>query len=222
MNATRGQVAPKTARRRLTSLRSYGRWAGQADFLSKYKPPTAAPPQPHPLPGGIKDVETMIQCIDTNRLDRPQQQVLIGLCGLCGARVGEACATRFSWINNHERIITIRGKGDKSRHVPISDRAWKYIEPVFIAARNSVMEDDPRLAPFPDRTARAMITRAGMIAGIARPVASHDLRATFATAAYEATHDMRAVQELLGHASIETTQGYVAAGMQAMRKAVNF
>lgn len=204
-------------RRKLTSLRSYGQWTGKPDFLAKYKPPIAAAPAPHPLPGGIEDVQRMIYATD-----KADEQALVALCGLCGARVGEAVSARFSWIDVHSEVITIRGKGDKSRRVPISERAWKYIEPVFVEARLNVMDNDPVLASFPDRSARAIITRLGKHAGIARPVASHDLRATFATAAYEATHDIRAVQELLGHASVETTMGYVAVAMAAMRKAVNF
>ena len=59
-----------------------------------------------------------------------------------------------------------------------------------------------------DRSARALITRLGERAGLRRAIASHDLRATFATEVYNRTRDMRLVQELLGHSRLSTTQKY--------------
>jgi site-specific recombinase XerD len=220
LNSGRSGWAPKTTRRKLTALRSWGKYTyGHPQFLSFYRGPIPAPPEPHPLPGGIESVVTM-----AFQTQRPTEQALVVLCGLCGLRVGEATTVRFSHLDlspaDGARLL-VRGKGDKSRRVPVSDRAMAVLTPRIEEIRLDVFDNDPRIAPFPDRTARDIITRLGTYANIGRPVASHDLRATAATAWYNATKDIRVVQMLLGHASIETTQLYLGVTTAAMRQAVN-
>lgn len=218
LNLTRNQTAAKTTRRRLTSLRSYAKFHGEATFLHGYRPPTPAEPQPHPLPGGLDDVILMTQVAHS-----PSAKALIALCGLCGLRVGEAISMRLT--NLHHLAggpqLHIRGKGDRERWVPVSDRAWAVLEARLLQIATDGGTDDPLLAPYPDRTARALITRLGNQAGIARPVSSHDLRATAATAWYTATKDIRAVQKLMGHSSVETTQVYVNVTQEQLRQVVN-
>ena len=112
--------------------------------------------------------------------------------------------------------LRVRGKGDKTRHVPISGAAWESIE----KARKLAIDNGTTLVDRTERGARAAITRHAKNAGLSRHVSSHDMRATLATAAYESTHDLRAVQELLGHADAKTTQVYTGVSMAAKRAAV--
>lgn len=204
-------VSPKTTNRRLTSLKSFARWAGWGNPLEEYAAPTAAKGQPHPLPEGIEGVYRMIE---TARNEK--QKALLVLCGLCGLRISEALrikATNFDFSN---MTLKVPGKGDKERIVPVSQRAWDYIASTVVRSHLAGTE----VVGLKDRFARRTITELGERAGLQRRVASHDLRATFATAVYDLTLDQRVVQELLGHANGSTTEVYIGRTADQMRKAV--
>lgn len=212
LTGNRQRMAPKTTSRRLTSARSFAKWAGWGEVLEEYSAPTGGPTQPHPLPEGMDGVRRMIEKART-----PQQVALVALCGLCGCRISEALRARPSWFDLDAMVLKVFGKGEKYRYVPISSEAWSYLaRPVTMA----FLAQDSPVVGIEDRVARGNITQMGQRAGLRRRVASHDLRATFATAVYEKTMDMRLVQELLGHSSVETTQIYVGTRMTKMREAV--
>lgn len=147
-----------------------------------------------------------------------EQRALVALCGLVGLRVGEALAMKVSWFDGHAMQLTVRGKGDKTRVVPVSRRAWEVISEAFTLA----MVSDGRLIHYEDRSARKAITTLGRKAELSRKIASHDLRATFATEAYNKCGNQRIVQELLGHASGATTETYIGVQRAAMIEAVDF
>lgn len=207
-------VSPKTTGRRLTSLRAFAKWARwSCPDLNDYSTPTPPKGQPHPLPEGIDGVRRMLA------VARPgPQRALIALCGLCGMRVAEALSIRPSSFDFNDMLVTIRGKGDKTRRVPVSDEAWEAMYESISTA--FCTGNDELLIGFRDRNARALITRLGRAAGLRRHVASHDLRATFATAVYDKTRDQRLVQELLGHANGSTTEIYIGVTMAKMKEAV--
>jgi len=211
LNEVRKEKAPRTIERYIGTLRNFGRWAGIPDALSDYLGPKPAKPQPHPLKEGGEGVDTMLNLCrsDTHRN-------LIALTGMVGLRVGEAVTVTHDDIDIVERTIKVRGKGDRERVVPVSDRAMRVL--AFTLAHRTA---EPRLVPLHERSARKAITRLGERAGLARRASSHDMRATFATEAYAATKDLRAVQELLGHADSRTTQVYTGVSMDAMRRAAN-
>ena len=211
LTGTRSKVSPKTTTRRITSIRAFARWAGVGDVLKTYKAPTPAPGKPHPLPGGIADVRRMV-----NVCSNDKQRALIALCGLLGCRIAEALDIKFEHFDLHAMELTIRGKGDKTRRVPISPEAWEILQQQVTRAFIGNLP----VVGFSDRRARRIITELGVKAGVTRPVASHDLRATFATAVYTKTKDIRLTQILLGHSSVETTQLYVDVVNDKMRAAV--
>ena len=148
----------------------------------------------------------------------PREEVLVGLCGMAGLRVHEARTVRPSHLDLQTMLLTVYGKGEKIRYVPVSVRCWSAIVGAFMDS----LDGDELLFPFCDRTARSMVTRLGKIAQLDRKISSHDLRATFATIIMSLEKDMNVVRELLGHASITTTQMYTLAAVEAMRKAVEF
>lgn len=113
-------------------------------------------------------------------------------------------------------LLTIHGKGDRDRVVPVSVEAWSFITPAFLAAWQS----DLPLVNMKDRLARRTITDLGAKARLERPIASHDLRATFATEVYKRTLDLLVVKELLGHSSVEQTTTYTHVRLDTMREAV--
>jgi len=204
-------VAPKTTSRRLTSLRAFARWAGWGNPLAEYSAPTPAKGQPHPLPEGIEGVYRLIENARNER-----QKALVALCGLCGLRVSEALSIRATDFDLTNMVLTVRGKGDKTRIIPVSSRAWQILaSPVTRAWLAGIP-----VVGLKDRFARRVITELGIKAGLQRPIASHDLRATFATAVYDQCLDQRIVQELLGHANGATTEIYIGRSAEQMRKAV--
>lgn len=205
-------VAPKTTNRRITSLKAFASWAGWPAVLTDYTAPTAAKTAPHPIPEGMDGVRRIMQ-VTTNE----KQRALIALCGYCGCRVAEALAARPSDINLSTMEITIRGKGDRTRVLPISPQAWDVIQSSVYRA---FVSGDTEIIGLHDRFARRVITELGARAGLKRSISSHDLRATFATAVFDKTKDVRIVQELLGHASSSTTDGYIGVTQAKMREAV--
>jgi site-specific recombinase XerD len=148
---------------------------------------------------------------------KPSHRALVALCGFIGCRVGEALSVRPSDIDLGSMVLKVDGKGDKIRFVPISTEAWGYMADAVTAA---FLNGDERIINVQERVARQNITTLAKRAGLSRHVSSHDLRSTFSTAVYDKTGDIRLVQELLGHSSVETTQIYIGVKHQKMRDAV--
>jgi site-specific recombinase XerD len=142
--------------------------------------------------------------------------VLMTMYG-AGLRVGEACRLRPTDIDSQRGVIRIRdGKGGRDRVVMLSPRLldelrsyWRLVRPsggyLFPAARGGVLRSE---------SVRAVLKRAAASAGIAKRVTPHCLRHSFATHLLEAGTVARAIQVLLGHASIETTQRYMQVSAQ--------
>jgi integrase/recombinase XerC len=216
LNSNRGLWAPKTTARRLTTIRSWATWAGlDVPSLRNYRAPMPARAQPHPLPEGIPGVLAMINSSTDDR-----RKALIALCGLAGLRVGEALSTRPIDISVGRRNIHVDGKGAKHRDVPLSDACLVHLRNRY----NAVVLDAEgiytgRLIGYSDRPARAAITKAGVDALGRADVSSHDLRATFLTAAYEKTKDIRAVQMLAGHSTSAQTELYIGLTLDTLRNA---
>ena len=212
LQVNRRTMSAKTTSRRLTSLRSFARWAGWGNVLGDYSPPTPAKGTAHPLPEGLEGVRRLLN-IATNE----RQRALIALCGFCGLRVAEALSVKPSDFDLHEMTLLVRGKGDKRRIVPVSSEAWSVLcNPVTRA----FADGDREIVQLKDRFARRIITELGVKAGLKRHISSHDLRSTFGTAVYDKTLDIRVTQELLGHSSSQTTELYTQVTLGKMRGAV--
>lgn len=200
-----------TARRRLAALRTLARVIGVEGILVGYKMPTPGTPAPHPLPGGVADLRSMIEAAPT-----AEKRLLVGLCGFAGLRVSEARSLRPSHVRRDRMEIRVRGKGAKERWVPISPELLALID----AVPRPLQDDDRPYIGLRDRAARLAFTKIGHEVGVSRPVASHDARMTFGTAVFAATKDLRITQELLGHADPATTARYTGIDSAAKRSAV--
>ncbi len=132
-----------------------------------------------------------------------------------GLRVGEVAALTIDRIDLDGRRVTVMGKGAKERGVPISDYAAEALEaylregrPLLAAQGARGLFFNRRHKPFSSRDIRTMVERYGGTVLPGRRVTPHTLRHSFATHLLEGGADIRAVQELLGHASVATTQRY--------------
>lgn len=148
----------------------------------------------------------------------PHHRALVVLEGLIGLRVGEALKVKVQDFDVTGMSVLVRGKGNKHRTVPYSEVAWTLIRGPYLVAQEQG-GDTARLVPLSDRGARAYHKRLAQRA-LQRDSSTHDMRATAATTWYEKTKDLRAVQELLGHADNKTTQTYTKVSQDAMRKAI--
>lgn len=215
LNDRRRIMSPKTTGRRLTSMKNLG-FAYKLVILSRYKLPTAAQPKPHPVPGGQGGLRRLL-----NACNSDEHRALVALMGLCGARISEArsiCPKDFDYV---DQSLSIWGKGDKVRIVPVSDFAWSILLPTLVEIMTSEGADQT-LVKMSDRTARMLITRLGERIGLVRPISSHDLRASFATEAYRHSKDIVAVQQLLGHATSKQTELYIEIDDDSKRTAASF
>lgn len=206
-------VAPKTLARRVTSLRAFGRWLGYP-LLVDYTPPATPPGTPKPLPGGMEAVNRLLKVAVGD-----DERCMIALCGYSGLRISEARSVTPASIgmDGDTPWVTITGKGHRRREVPIPRTAWAHIEPVL--SRRGKHEPLVRLTDSQARKAWATCSRQ---AGLG-PTSTHQGRATAATQLLGDTGNLRLVQEVLGHASVSTTQVYthvprstIAAAMAAL------
>jgi site-specific recombinase XerD len=198
----------------MTAFRSWAKANGNPTFLGGYRLPTPPRPAPHLVDGGLDTVRGMI-----HSADEAHHRALLALCGLAGLRVGEATTVTCDDFDANARLMTVRGKGDKTRIVPVSMEAGCFVMPAFLLAMVRKLDGgDSRIVPLHTGSARKFVGRAGLAEGV--HIASHDLRAQFATTVYEKTLDIKAVQELLGHESVDTTRHYVGISMKTMRDAV--
>ncbi len=215
LNLYRAKLSPKTTARRLTSLRGFAKWAGWGPVLVEYIAPTPGKTIPHPIHEGVDGLRAMIE-----RAKNYEQAAIVTLGGFVGCRISESLSLRTHDFDVHSMNVTIRGKGDKTRTVPVSPEAWSNLQSAWVLAHD---KKDNLLVSYRDRFARQLVTNLGHRAGLRRPVKSHDLRATFATEALDRCGgNVRVVQELLGHSSVETTEIYTGISMGAMREAVQF
>jgi integrase/recombinase XerD len=189
-------------------------------------------PHPRPLPRTLsrRDLEMLLEAIDTATLRGKRDRAMLELAYGCGLRVSELVELRLGQVNPAERMVIVLGKGGKERVVPIGKAAIRALKS-YLAARAEDAARHPRAAKpnaalFISRLGRAM-TRQGFFKALKgwaateprlRWVSPHTLRHCFATHLLEGGADLRAVQEMLGHSDISTTQIYTHLSRSHLRK----
>lgn len=160
-------------------------------------------------PGGSDPDDPMERAVALR--DRAVLELLYG----CGLRVGEVAGLTLDRVDLDRARVLVRGKGNKERELPMSDYAVGAMTDYLRGGRGTMASDaigpvffNRRSNPFSERDIRAMLDRyaARMLPG--RRVTPHTLRHSYATHLLEGGADIRVVQELLGHASVATTQRY--------------
>jgi len=162
-----------------------------------------------------EEIDMIIAAIDLSKPDGHRNKAIIETLYGCGLRVSELVNLRITDIHSGEGFVTVTGKGNKQRLVPISNKALKEIEN-YKPVRNSLPvifdENIIFLNRRGRRLSRAMIftiiKNLAAKAGIQKTISPHTFRHSFATHLIEGGADLRAVQEMLGHESILTTEIY--------------
>jgi len=170
----------------------------------------------------VDQVEAMIEAADPATTVGARDRALVELLYASGARVDEACTLTLERLDLPQSQVRLEGKGGKDRVVPIGGAAVRalrsYLEtarPALLSLTNradgapadGVVLRGDRGGPLGTRDARTIIGRLALSAGVGH-VTPHTLRHSFATHLLEGGADLRIVQELLGHASLATTQRY--------------
>lgn len=172
-----------------------------------------------------EEVDRMEASIDLSKWEGQRNRAIIEVLFSCGLRVSELVNLRFSDVSLKDKFLRIVGKGGKERLVPISDAALREIQ-LWLFDRN-LMNIKPgeqeyvflnrRGAHLTRTMILIMIKRTAEEAGITKTVSPHTLRHSFATALLKGGANLRAIQEMLGHENIKTTQIYTHIDVTTLR-----
>lgn len=172
-----------------------------------------------------EEVDRMETSIDLSKWEGQRNRAIIEVLFSCGLRVSELVNLRFSDVSLNDKFLRIVGKGSKERLVPISDAALREIQ-LWLFDRN-LMKVKPgeqeyvflnrRGAHLTRTMILIMIKRTAEEAGITKTVSPHTLRHSFATALLKGGANLRAIQEMLGHENIKTTQIYTHIDITTLR-----
>ena len=163
----------------------------------------------------VDEIDRIIAAIDLSKAEGHRNRAIIETLYGCGLRVSELVNLKLTDIHAGEGFVNVTGKGNKQRLVPIGRRALKEIKN-YMPGRNSLPVIYEQNIIFLNRRGRRL-TRAMVFtiikdlaakAGIMKKISPHTFRHSFATHLIEGGADLRAVQEMLGHSSITTTQIY--------------
>lgn len=182
-----------------------------------------------PITLSISEIDKIEEVIDLSKPEGTRNKAIIETLYSCGLRVSELCDLKLSNLFFNEQYIRVIGKGDKERHVPIGSSAIKYIQIYTNEIRNHLQiqkgnEDIIFLNRRGRRLTRVMIFTIvkNLVekAGIDKVVSPHSFRHSFATHLVEGGADLRAVQEMLGHESITTTEIYTHLDREYLRDTI--
>jgi integrase/recombinase XerD len=163
----------------------------------------------------IIEIDRMVDVIDLSKPEGHRNKAIIETLYGCGLRVSELVNLRLTDIHYGEGFVIVTGKGNKQRLVPVSGKALKEID-IYKQDRNNLPVINDQNVLFLNRRG-SKLTRAMIFtiikdlaakAGILKNISPHTFRHSFATHMIEAGADLRAVQEMLGHESILTTEIY--------------
>lgn len=205
--------------RKLTAVRSFFRFlVGEGIVGEDPCVAVEVPPRPRRLPRTLTpdEVERLLAAPDASTPLGLRDKALMELLYSCGLRVSEAVGLGSVDLDLGEGMVRVRGKGDKERMVPVGRRAIGLLTRYLDEARPRILPRPGSTRVFLNGRGRSLsrvgcfklVKRYALVAGITRKVSPHTLRHSFASHMLESGADIRIVQELLGHASVSTTEIY--------------
>ncbi len=221
-------AARTTLARRGSSARVFTAWACRrgltaADAGALLATPKGARPLPEVLRGD--EAHALVDRVDGGSAQDLRDRVVLELLYATGVRVGELCGLDVDDVDDGRRVLRVLGKGARERTVPFGEpaaralTAWRLTgRPEWATARSgSALLLGRRGGRLDPRAARALVHRRLADVPGAPDLGPHGLRHTAATHLLEAGADLRSVQELLGHASLATTQLYTHVSVERLR-----
>ena len=224
-------VGPRSQGRILSGVRSFFRFL-QLDGYRDDDPTELleSPVLGEHLPEVLttEEVDLLESSIDVSKWEGHRNRAIIEVLFSCGLRVSELVNLRMSNLFAAEQYVRVVGKGAKERLVPISPRALKELDNWFCDRNLMDIKRGEEDYVFLNRRGAhltrvmilIMIKRQAALAGIRKTISPHTLRHSFATALLEGGADLRAIQAMLGHESIGTTEIYTHIDMTTLRQQI--
>ncbi len=164
----------------------------------------------------VEEVDAMVEAFDWNKAETPRNRAIVETLYGCGLRVSELISLRLTDLYFTDGYILVEGKGEKQRLVPISQNAMREINLYLEDRKDLNIKPASENIVFLNRRGGQMsrvmvfyiIKQACELGGIVKTVSPHTLRHTFATHLLEGGANLRAIQQMLGHESITTTEIY--------------
>ncbi len=225
------RITPRSQARILSGVRSFFKFLLLDGFINA--DPTELLVSPHvrnALPDVLStaEVDRLEASIDLSKWEGQRNRAIIEVLFSCGLRVSELVNLKLSNLYVEEKFVRVTGKGDKERLVPISSRALDELNAWF--ADRNVMRIKPgeedyvflnrRGAHLTRTMILIMIKRQAVAAGITKTISPHTLRHSFATALLEGGADLIAIQAMMGHEDIATTEIYTHIDTSSLREEI--
>lgn len=225
-------IHPRSRARILSSLRSYYSFLKMDGFISgnpveNIQSPAFGRHLPDVL--ALEEIDSMINAIDLSSVEGQRNRAIIETMYSCGLRVSELCSLRLSDLYLDDEFVRVLGKGGKQRLVPVSSRAISELR-AYISERASMniapgCEDYIFLSyrrgkPLSRITVFHIVKELVAAVGINKNVSPHTFRHSFATHLLEGGANLRAIQSMLGHESISTTEIYTHIDRTRLRQEI--
>ena len=225
------KLSRRTVSRKLSSLRGFYQYLlkeGQIESnpLSLVK----APKMPHAIPNFLyeEEVIALFESIDQRSVLGCRNYALLELLYATGIRVSECCELQLSQIDYELEVVRIKGKGNKDRYLPLGAFAIEAMQRYMIESRpkllaKSKIDTDTLFlnhlgGPLTQRGVRDILNRITQKTSQTIKLAPHTIRHTFATHLLNNGADLRAVQELLGHSNLSSTQIYTHVSKEHLKQ----
>lgn len=223
---------PRTVARKMSSLRSFYKFLLQQGLIdNNIFGEIASPKLDKRLPKFIyaQEIDALFDCIDVSTDIGKRDYALLELLYGTGLRVSEACGLELSDIDFYNKNIIVRGKGNKERYVPLHDNITAALLDYLETSRSRLLAKSKtgdslavflnyRGGPLTSRGVRVILNNITSIAAVNIKISPHMLRHSFATHLLDNGADLRAVQELLGHTNLATTQIYTHVSKEKMKE----
>ena len=224
-------IHPRSQARILSGIRSFYRFLIMEDYLKADPTELLESPQTGfklPEVMTVEEIDLLIGSIDRSTKEGQRNRAILETLYSCGLRVSELCNLKLSELYFEEGFIKVEGKGSKQRLVPISPRAIKEIR-LYFTDRNLMkikpgFEDFVFISNFGKNISRIMvfhiIKELAERIGLKKKISPHTFRHSFATHLLEGGANLRAIQCMLGHESIGTTEIYTHIDRNMLRSEI--
>jgi integrase/recombinase XerD len=221
-------IRPRSAARLVSTLRRFYRHLIEAG-LATTDPSSriAAPRLGRPLPKSLSEteVEELIGVPDTNTAMGLRDRAMLEVLYASGLRVSELVGLPMNRVNLRQGVIRVTGKGSKERLVPLGEEAIGWLEAYLKSGRPEILDGRPsealfvtvRGGPMTRQAFWCLIKRYARKAGIRKRLSPHTLRHAFATHLLDHGADLRALQMMLGHSDLSTTQIYTHVARERLK-----
>lgn len=223
------KLAPRSISRKISALRTFGKYlCREGEVLVNRAAHVDTPKLPRRLPKilPLDEVERLLAAPDTTTPAGIRDRAMLEVLYASGLRVSELVGLNISDVNLQVGFLRCFGKGSKERIVPLGKYAIDYVAQYLALGRPELSKKGQNAGLFLNsrggRISRVgfwkLLRRHAAEAGITRPFSPHTLRHSFATHLLEGGADLRAIQEMLGHASLSTTQIYTHVSKERLRQ----